>query len=79
MWLYPNKTKKIILIVVAIVAVYGVLQIINSIVNKEAPPVDYKPNQLTEQPTTSSNTGVGNAWLLNAENGTYEFYRAPEA
>lgn len=40
----PKNTKKIILIILAIAVVYGALQIINSIVNKDEPSVKYRPN-----------------------------------
>lgn len=67
----PKNTKKIILIILAIAVVYGALQIINSIVNKDEPSVKYRPNQITDvtvTPPDSSNV-LGSPWDVPAQTG----------
>ncbi|MBE6910204.1 MAG: zinc-ribbon domain-containing protein [Ruminococcaceae bacterium] len=68
----PKSKKRIIFIVIAVIAVYGVLHIINAIVNKDEPPAEYRPNQITDvtvtPPPASSNVS-GSPWDVPAQTG----------
>ncbi len=44
----PKNAVKIVLIIVAVLAVYGVLQIINASVNKDEPPATFAPNRIED-------------------------------
>ncbi len=43
-----RRTVKIALIIVVVLAFYGVLQIINASVNKDEPPATFAPNRIED-------------------------------